>query len=86
VTDERAKLLAAALYEMRMLLQVDNGDDENVRLASRLAYALHNDALSVIEGDGAFDVANARSRIERAQELAGATFGDGFGLLLPKRS
>jgi hypothetical protein len=45
---------------------------------------LHNDALSVIEGDGAFDVANARRRIERAQELAGATFGDGFGLLLPK--
>lgn len=85
MTDERAKLLAAALYEMRVLLQVNIGDDENVRLASRLAYALHNVALSVIEGDGTFDVTKAREGIEHAQKLAGATFGDGFGLLLPQR-
>jgi hypothetical protein len=81
VTDELARFLAAALYEMRVLLQTYSGDDECVRLAERLAYAVHNDALSVIEGDGTFDVAASRHRIQMAEELVDATFPDGFGLL-----
>ena len=79
--DEQAKLLAAALYEIRVLLQVYRGDDEAVRLAERLAYALHNDALSVLEGDASFDVAASRERIRIAEKLVGATYPDGFGVL-----
>jgi hypothetical protein len=50
----------------------------------RLAYAPHNDVLSVIESDCQCDVAAARRRIERTQKQAGATFPDGFRLLLPQ--
>jgi hypothetical protein len=82
LSEERAKFLAAALYEMRVLLQVYRGDDEYVVLAERLAYALHNDALSVIEGNADFDVAASRQRIAIFQKIVGSPYPDNFGLLL----
>jgi len=82
LSEERAKLLAAALYEMRLLLQVYDGNDENVRLAERLAYALHNDALNVIEGNADFDIAASRQRIALFQKIVGSPYPDGFGLLI----
>lgn len=81
LSEQQAKLMAAALYEIRVLLQGYKGSDVYVRLAERLAYALHNDALNVIEGDSTFDVTAARGRIEIAQKLVGERFSDGFGLL-----
>lgn len=78
---EQLKLMSAAIYEMRILLSTYIGDDPSIRLAERLAYALHNDALAVLEGDGTFNVANARERIAIAEELAGETLDDGFGVL-----
>ena len=81
LSDEQAKLFAAALYEIRLLLQTYRGDDVGVRLAERLAFALHNDALSVIEGCGEFDVSASRRRIEVAQQVAGGTYADGFDIL-----
>ena len=81
VGDEQAKLLAAALFEIRLLLQTYQGDDVYVRLAERLAYALHNDALSILEGDSVFDVELSRKRIGIAEGLAGGTYPDGFGVL-----
>lgn len=86
VGDEQTRLLAAALYEIRLLLQTYRGDDENVRLAERLAYSLHNDALSVLEGKPSFDVAASRKRIEIAQNIAGGTYSDGFGILKSQHS
>ena len=81
LTEEQAKLFAAALYEMRILLQTYRGTDVNVRLAERLAYALHNDALDVIEGSSTFDVMASRCRIEIAERIVGSEFLDGFRLL-----
>jgi len=81
LSDDQAKLLAAALYEIRFLLQTYSGDDVDVQLAERLAYALHNDAMSVIEGNTAFDISASRRRIEIAQQLTGGTYSDGFGIL-----
>ncbi|PHQ34954.1 hypothetical protein [Rhodopirellula bahusiensis] len=78
---EQLKLMSAAIYEMRILLSSYSGNDPSIRLAERLAYALHNDALAVLEGDGTFNVANARERIAIAEELAGETLGDGYGVL-----
>lgn len=79
--EERLKLFAAALYEMRVLLQTYDGDDTSVRLAERLAYALHNDALNVIEGDATFDVEASRRRVGIAQKFVGEPYLDHYGLL-----
>lgn len=79
--NEQLKLMSAAIYEMRILLSAYSGNDSCIRLAERLAYALHNDALAVLEGDGTFNVANARERIAIAEELAGETLVDGYGVL-----
>lgn len=84
VSNEPARLIAAALYEIRNLLQTYTGDDVNVRLAERLAYVLHNDAISILEGNSAFDVVASRKRIEVAQQLAGGTYSDGFSILKPQ--
>ena len=78
---EQLKLMSAAIYEMRILLSTYSGNDSSIRPAERLAYALHNDAFAVLERDGTFNVANARERIAIAEELAGETLGDGFGVL-----
>ena len=52
--DTQTKILAQALFEIRLLLSnylgSDNSADLCVRLAAHLAYALHNEALSVMEG------------------------------------
>lgn len=57
-TQSQAKILAQGIYEISQLLSDYLGSqpegDPVVRRAARLAYALHNEALSVIEG-GTFD-------------------------------
>ena len=54
----QAKILAQAIYEIRLLLSgylgSQNKGDTSVREAAHLAYALHNEALAVIEGKDFF--------------------------------
>lgn len=61
-----AKLLAHALYEIRLLLSgyigcADKGPLE-VHLAAHLAYALHNEALALIAGEG-FDLETSLRKV-----------------------
>ncbi|WP_291519396.1 hypothetical protein [Acidovorax sp.] len=76
-----AKVLAQAIYEIRMLLSHHLGSgvdaDLSVRLAAHLAYALHNEALAVIEGNG-FDVAEAVKRVANIDSFLGGTAGADF--------
>lgn len=87
-TDEQSRLLAAAIYEIRTLLGgalgSHNEADTPVRLAAHLAYALHNDALAVLEGGREFDCDASRAKIAAAEATVGASFGDGHGELKRK--
>ncbi len=82
--DQQLELLAAAIYEIRELLPnylgSENDADDSVRLAAHLAYALHNDALAILEGGGAFDVRAAKARIKQAEIVVGGEYADGFGV------
>lgn len=68
------KLFAMALYELRILLAgglgSNNDAPQEIRLASHLAYALHNDALAVIDGKS-IDVEAAISRIAHIDQIIG---------------
>ncbi len=85
-TNESTKLLAAAIYELRLLLSDHIGSqsesDPNLRLAAHLAYALHNEALAVMESDGKFDIDATRERIRVAESIVGSKFADNGGHLL----
>jgi hypothetical protein len=67
-------LLAAALYEVRLLLASYLGSANTaelpVRVAAHLAYALHNDALAVLEGKP-FQVDAALARIKAVDRIVG---------------
>lgn len=71
---DQSKLLAKALYEIRLLLSGYIGSsvdaDMSVRIAAHIAYALHNEALAVCEGK-TFNLANAVSKIEAIDGLLG---------------
>lgn len=66
-TSDQSKLLAKALYEIRLLLSGYLGSsvdaDISVRVAAHIAYALHNEALAVCDGK-TFDLADAVRKIE----------------------
>lgn len=66
------KLLAHALYQIRILLSDYLGSHNEgpieVRTAAHLAYALHNEALAVIEGKN-FDVKSALAKVEAIDKL-----------------
>ncbi|MBK5540572.1 hypothetical protein JFV28_11710 [Pseudomonas sp. TH05] len=68
------RLFALALYHMRLQLSHKFGactdGDLGVSLAANLAYALHNNALDVLEGR-AFDIEQALERIEGIDRLLG---------------
>ncbi|KQV51038.1 hypothetical protein ASD58_06440 [Duganella sp. Root1480D1] len=71
-TSDQTKLLAKALYEIRLLLSGYLGSsvdaDMSVRIAAHIAYALHNEALAVCDGD-TFDLAGATKKIEAIDRL-----------------
>jgi hypothetical protein len=52
----QARILALAIFELRVLLSgalgSENPADPAVRQAAHLAYGLHNQALAVLRGDG----------------------------------
>ncbi len=84
MSDEQLKIMAAAVYEIRCLLTGHLGStcdsDADVRLAAHLSYALHNQALEVIEGDGTFDPDVARASVRAAEGVVGSRYSDGFGV------
>ena len=47
--DEQIKILALAIYEIRLLLSHKLNQKSSEGLAASLSYALHNDALAIIE-------------------------------------
>lgn len=71
-TSDQSKLLAKALYEIRLLLSGYVGSpvdaDMSVRVAAHIAYALHNEALAVCGGK-TFDMASAAKKIEAIDGL-----------------
>ena len=77
---DRDKLMAAAVYEIRLLLSGYLGTqcdaNPSVRLAAHLAYALHNEALSVFEGDGNIDIDAAKRKIRNVEAIVGERFSN----------
>ncbi|MDO8331936.1 MAG: hypothetical protein Q7T36_15835 [Fluviicoccus sp.] len=75
------KLLAHALYQMRILLSGHLGSmcksPIEVRVAAHMAYALHNEALEIIEGRH-FDVGSALKKIEAIDNILGTEDGTRF--------
>jgi hypothetical protein len=65
---DQHQVLAFALYELRLLLaghlDPDSGGEPAVRAAAHLAYALHNQALAVLEGKS-FDPVQAVEAIAK---------------------
>ena len=75
------KILAKAVSEIRLLLSGYLGSnvdaDPSVRIAAHLAYALHNDALAVLEGNG-FSADEALKRVAAVDSLLGVEAGSEF--------
>jgi len=80
-TSEQEKILAYAIYEIRLLLSGYLGSETEgdlaVRQAAHLAYALHNFALDVVAGRS-FNAQNATSAIAAADALLGSEFVSRF--------
>ena len=77
VTLDENKILAFAVYELRLLLAGHLGNDAatdpSVRAAAHLAYALHNQALAVLEGKR-FNASEAEAAIAAVDRLCGENF------------
>ena len=71
-TDAQTRLLAAALYEVRLLLPhlVGTKESSAEALAAGIAYALHNDALSMLEGVP-YDIEAALRRLRALDQRLG---------------
>jgi hypothetical protein len=77
----QSKILAQGIYEIRLLLSgylgSQNAGDPVVRRAAHLAYALHNEALAVIEG-GTFDGTEAVNKVKAVDRMFEETFASRF--------
>jgi hypothetical protein len=85
-TLSQAKILAQCIYEIRLLLSGYLGShsegDPAVRRAAHLAYALHNEALSVVDG-GTFDSAKAIDRVRAVDRMFEESFAPRFQKHVP---
>lgn len=74
---DQIKILAFAVYELRLLLAghlgSNAGGEPSVRAAAHLAYALHNQALAILEGRS-FDPEKAVRAVAGVDKLFGETF------------
>jgi hypothetical protein len=77
--DLEKRLLAAALFNLRALLagHLDPEERSPASDAAWLAYALHNQALSTLDGQ-AFDVAQALEAVGRFEPRLGAAYVQQF--------
>ena len=84
-SSNKKKLMAAAVYEIRILLSgylgSNNEADTAVRLAAHLAYALHNEALTILEDNGDFDLGAALAKIKTAEKIVGLHYSNTFDTL-----
>lgn len=73
--DLEKRLIAKALYELRVLLagHLETEDKSPVADAAWLAYALHNQALSVLDGH-AFDIAQALRAVDKLESRLGTKY------------
>lgn len=80
-----AKLIAHALYQVRLLLSghlgSDCGSPTEVRAAAHLAYALHNEALAVLD-DVSFDVDAALGKVKAMDGVLATDDGSALAKLL----
>lgn len=80
------RLLARALYEIRVLLAGHvtalSTDVDDVNRAAHLAYALHNDALAVADGN-TFDIEQTLGRLRAIDAHMGSDFVQRVGLAKP---
>lgn len=78
---EQIKLLASALYELRILLAPYLGQnvnaDSSIRIAAHLVYALHNEALAIKDGHS-FDIDVALKSISAIDKIVGEEYADYF--------
>jgi hypothetical protein len=85
-SEMHAKTVALALYQIRVLLSgylgSDNGAAEiSVRQAAHLAYALHNEALAIVEG-GSFSAEAVAQRLAAVDSMLGSQFAELFNNVL----
>lgn len=77
----QAKLLAQAIFDIRVLLASHLGSQSSspaeVRVAAHLAYVLHNQALAVIEGKP-FDIEASLEQIRSVDRMFGERLAQGF--------
>jgi hypothetical protein len=73
-SDLEKRLFAAAIYQIRLLLasHIGSGDKGPERAAAELAYALHNDALSVL-ANRPVDVVTSLGKLDRLEALLGGS-------------
>lgn len=78
MNEAETKLIASALYEIRLLLAFNLGSENEapteVRLAAHLAYALHNEALALAAGK-CFDVSTALQKVRAIDGIVGTNDG-----------
>ena len=78
MNEAETKLIASALYEIRLLLSFNLGSENEapteVRLAAHLAYALHNEALALAAGKS-FDVGTALQKVRAIDGIVGTNDG-----------
>jgi hypothetical protein len=72
--EEQNKLLALALYEIRLLLGTsigsDNEADISTRIAAHLSYSLHNQASAILDGKS-FNIEEALENIKKIDNIVG---------------
>ena len=88
--DAQLKILAQSVYELRLLLSDHLGSTDKKMMceavSAHLAYALHNDALAIIENrPDDFDIDKAIKNIKRVDEMYGENFVGRFEELVSAR-
>ena len=73
--DLEKRLLAAAVFELRVLLSnhLDPQDQSTAGVAAHFAYTLHNQALAALSGQP-FDVAKALDGLDRLEPQLGSAY------------
>ncbi len=86
---DQAKVMALAIYEIRLLLGSylgsENEGDLVVRQAAHLAYALHNQALAVLDGK-TFDVTESIATLGFSDSVLGAGFTEKFNKIIEQNA
>jgi hypothetical protein len=85
--DAQLKIMAQAVYELRGLLSGYlgniNPETQCESLSAHLSYALHNEALAILEDRPEdFNVDDAINKIKRVDEMYGGQFGERFQKLI----